>query len=56
MKFPARRARRLRRSDSCVKLGGRRQPHSFDDAIAMLEKKLLGLGIPILPFPPPGGP
>jgi hypothetical protein len=56
MKLLARWDRKPRRSDSRFKLGGRRQRHSFDDAIAMIEKKLLGLGIPIKPFPPPGEP
>lgn len=56
MRLLARWDRRPRRSDSRFKPGGRRQRHSFDDAIDMLEKKLLGLGIPIVPFPPPGGP
>jgi hypothetical protein len=56
MKLLARWDRQPRRSDSRFKPGGRRQRHSVDDAIAMLEKKLLGLGIPIVPFPPPGGP
>jgi hypothetical protein len=50
MKLLARWDRQPRRSDSRFKPGGRRQRHSFDDAIAMLEKKLLGLGISIKPF------
>lgn len=50
MKLLARWDRQPRRSDSRFELGGRRQRHSFDDAIAMIEKKLRGLGIPILQF------
>jgi hypothetical protein len=50
LKLLARRERQPRRSDSRFKPGGRRQRHTFDDAITMLEKKLLGLCIPIKPF------
>jgi hypothetical protein len=42
MKLLARWDRQPRRPDSRFKPGGRRQRHSFDDAIAMIEKRLRG--------------
>ena len=50
MKLLARWDRKPRHPDSRFKEGGRRQRWTFEEAIALLDKKLRGLGIPIVPL------
>ena len=52
MKLLARWDRQPRRVDSRFKEGGRRQRWTFDQAIALLDRKLRALGVPIRPVRP----
>jgi hypothetical protein len=52
MKLLARWDRRPRRPDSRFKPGGRRQRWTFEDAIALLDKKLRALGLRTSAPPP----
>ena len=47
MKLLAHRNRKPRRPDNRFKPGGRRQRWTFEEAIALIEKKLRGFGVPI---------
>ena len=53
MKLLARWDRKPRGPDTRFKPGGRRHAWTFEEAIALLEKKMRALGIPIREEPPP---